>query len=108
MFSKEYNKNFFSRFNGNNIRIQKPEKDTVWLGGGVGYVSKTSVYPLLGYQKGVKTVSHIMKKTVHEGWKKHANDVRNGVSPHMLKCTEYQGNVYEFGRCKIAIHKKAE
>ena len=107
LFSKEYRENFFSRFNVTELRVQKPSTNTVWLGGGVGYVSKTSVYPLLGYQKGLKTVTAIMQARYQAG-DKHKDDILIGVSPRKLKCTQCQGNVYEFGRCKIAIHEKSE
>lgn len=72
-----------------------------YLGGGAGYASKTATYPLLGINDGVATVGRILHK---QQWKhKHDQDVRKGVSPHMLKCARYGGKLYEMGACSIAI-----
>ena len=103
VFAESYFQNSFRFFNKVS-EVQAPKSDTIWIGGGVGYVSKTVMYPLFGYQKGLKVVSEIMKRTApqkRDEPNKHRNDFKNGVSPHMLKCTYSQGKLYEFGRCKI-------
>ena len=106
IFAESYYQNFFRFFN-KATEVQAPKSDTIWIGGGVGYVSKTVMYPLFGYQKGLKVVSEIMKRTApqkRDEPNKHRNDFKIGVSPHMLKCTYSQGKLYEFGRCKIKIY----
>ena len=78
---------------------------TVYLGGGSGYATKTFTYPLLGQKPGVDLTSRIMNKitpTVHG----HRLDKQKGVSPHMLKCTQYRGKIYEMGACSIAIKEE--
>ncbi len=40
-----------------------------------------------------------MKKNDHRHWQYESF----GVSPHTLKCTKIDGNIYEFGKCKISI-----
>ncbi len=78
---------------------------TVYLGGGCGYAAKTLAYPLLG-EDGVETVSQIIDATLPFKTRpqhKHYLDKRKGVSPHMLKCTQYRSQIYEMGVCSIAI-----
>lgn len=78
---------------------------TVYLGGGCGYAAKTLAYPLLG-KNGVETVSRIIDATLPfktRSQHKHYLDKRKGVSPHMLKCTQYRSQIYEMGACSIAI-----
>lgn len=80
---------------------------TVYLGGGCGYATKTFTYPLLG-KNGVETVSRIIDATLRyqaQKQHKHRFDRQKGVSPHMLKCTQYRGKLYEMGTCSIAIEE---
>jgi CRISPR-associated protein Csm5 len=58
----------------------------LYLGGGAGFVSKTVIYPL-GGDVAIKFVGKYMASQfkIH----KHKFDEKNGVSPHMLKCTSY-------------------
>lgn len=78
---------------------------SVYLGGGCGYATKTFAYPLLG-KSGVETVSRIIDSTLPGNVRnqhKHRLDRQKGVSPHMLKCTQYQGQIYEMGACSVEI-----
>lgn len=75
------------------------------MGGGCGYATKTFAYPLLGWG-GVETVSKIIDSTLPfraRDQHKHRLDRQKGVSPHMLKCTQYQKRLYEMGACSVAI-----
>ena len=36
----------------------------------------------------------------------HDRDMKTGVSPHMLKCTEYMGRMYMMGQCYIGVRKE--
>ena len=45
-----------------------------------------------------KTLSSEAKKT-----HKHNKDNHLGVSPHMLKCTEYQGRRVQMGMCRLLL-----
>lgn len=75
------------------------------MGGGCGYAAKTFTYPLLG-RGGVETVSKIIDSTLPfraRDQHKHRLDRQKGVSPHMLKCTQYQKQLYEMGACSVAI-----
>ena len=78
--------------------------ETVFLGGGSGFVSKTVIYSLLGEREGVQAVQDIFDKTYVPKEHKHYKDCRLGVSPHVLKCTKYCGKTYMMGQCKFKIY----
>lgn len=79
----------------------RPKKGQVYLGGGTGFVSKTFIYSLLGKQEGLNTIVDIFKATAVPAEHKHFRDIRYGVSPHILKCTYYQGQSMQMGRCRL-------
>ena len=84
----------------------RPLPGTVYLGGGTGYFTKTVLYPLLGYKEGLRTASRILDQTLPPKIREkhgHNLDARKGVSPHMLKCTEYRGKRYQMGMCTISL-----
>lgn len=99
-FQKSYENIFRSKFN-----CDTPDytgKCTVmYLGGSVGFVSKTVTYPLLGEREALRKVSRFMA----ESFRMHGHhmDEGKGISPHCLKCTEYDGHLYEFGLCEVAM-----
>lgn len=88
----------------------------IYLGGGSGYVSKTISYPLLfdknaegpenEIQKAVFGVSKIIHSTLKAPLQtihRHSNDVNLGTSPHTIKVTQYEDNIYEMGLCSVNI-----
>lgn len=102
IFFQNYYECFITPFK----RGKKYEENSFYLGGGVGFASKTIDYPMFGKKDGVKVVSEIIDKTISRDAvkeHKHYQDVKLGVSPHMLKCTKYRNNIYEMGLCKIDI-----
>ena len=101
IFAQNYNKCFLEKFPLNGIG----GGGNLYLGGGCGYVSKTVSYPLLG-ENGVKRVSEIINATIApkvRAQHKHYKDAGLGVSPHMLKCTQYDGRLYVMGACTLSI-----
>lgn len=92
----------------NKYETVEREKDIIYLGGSVGFASKTILYGLFPEREAVRVISTIFDKTLSKQIKlqhHHERDLRLGVSPHMKKCTEYAGKEYEFGKCKIAIEE---
>lgn len=55
-FTNTYYEYYLAKFKG----MDRPTKHTVWLGGGVGYVSKTITYPLFK-NDGVAIISQIFQ-----------------------------------------------
>lgn len=97
-FNVYYNECFLRAYQG----VKPLQKDNVYIGGGVGFVSKTVVYPLLDREDGIKAVQKIFENTKVPANHKHYKDAEIGVSPHILKCTKYEGQLLQMGLCKIA------
>lgn len=94
------NKYFYSRF-----RRGSSEENIVWLGGGTGFLSKTVLYPMFGI-RAVKVTDDIFKNTLGDKVyqnHKHYKDVSMKLSPHVCKCTRYNGKLYDMGMGKIEI-----
>lgn len=98
-FAESYYRTFASAFPGAAV----PKENNVLLGGGCGFVSKTIIYPMYGKKEGTGTAQQIFKITLGKNFKihKHDQDQRIGVSPHILKCTKYQGRTLQMGLCRI-------
>lgn len=77
----------------------------VWLGGGVGFLSKTILYSL--YEDGaVRITDNVYRTTMSRKIYQehhHENDLRLGIAPHVCKCTRYQGKLYDMGMGKIEV-----
>lgn len=83
--------------------FSKIRSNTVFFGGGSGFVSKTVVYPMFGEREGIEITKDIFDRTGVPQDHKHYKDTRMRVSPHILKCTRYQGKEYMMGQCEIDI-----
>lgn len=76
------------------------DENEIYIGGGSGFFSKTVVYSLFDTENAVEFTKKYLSKTtprVH----KHEKDTL--ISPHMQKCTSYNGKMYEMGKCAIQI-----
>lgn len=100
-FAKAFIDNYYDNFLSSFAGEKRPADNGVFLGGGCGFPSKTVVYPLYGKREGVETVSKIFEKKRVPLEHKHHLDREYGVSPHTLKCTKYQGKIYQMGLCRI-------
>ena len=96
LFSDNYNDVFRMKY----PKITKGAADTVYLGGGVGFVSKTSIYPMFGDKMGVNAVVDIFDNTNVPKNHKHYKDRQMGVAPHILKTVHYEGKMYQMGECR--------
>ncbi|MBR6598849.1 MAG: type III-A CRISPR-associated RAMP protein Csm5 [Oscillospiraceae bacterium] len=101
----EYEETFLDEFDDNNI-VYCDCNAPIVIGGGAGYVSKTSVYSLYKEKAdAVRTVQKIMIDTtprIH----KHYEDLKiHRISPHIRKLTRYDGILYDMGICNIEITK---
>lgn len=99
VFNQAYYDNFLSTFAGTDRIHDK----TVYIGGGVGYVSKTITYPLLGKNQGIDSTVEIFENTKVPRNHKHDKDRVYGVSPHIVKCTNYVGERLQMGQCLMGI-----
>lgn len=86
----------------------RPAEHTVWLGGGTGFLTKTITHLILDEKDRVKNTAGIFQVVLPESIYEehlHNDDISLGISPHMLKCTRYEGKRYQMGQCEF---KKAE
>lgn len=97
IFQKESYRWFYSRF-----RRGSQAKGTVWLGGGVGFLSKTILYPIFG-EEAVGITDSVFRNTLGKNYNehKHSLDRRKRLAPHVCKCTRYRGKLYDMGMGKI-------
>jgi CRISPR-associated protein Csm5 len=99
-FAKSFSDSFSLKFKG----IKALPEDSVILGGGSGFVSKTVIYPLLGYDRGLRTTKNILNTIfTQRGVSHHEKDVELGISPHILKSTHYEGKTVEMGICSLSL-----
>lgn len=99
LFYHRYYNAFQKKFPG----VGRTSDRTVFLGGGSGFVSKTVIYSLFEGKDGIEVTKDIFEKTNVPREHKHYKDLRIGVSPHILKCTRYQGKEYMMGQCELNI-----
>ncbi len=98
-FNGQYYENFSKCF-----RVcDSLHENQVFLGGGCGFVSKTMIYPMFSKKEGIKVTQSIFGKTGVPRNHRHYEDVRLGVSPHILKCTRYKGELFQMGLCSLKI-----
>lgn len=91
---------FISRFaSAPEINGISGNRNILFLGGGTGFVHKTEIYSLMPFDEAVNATKDILSKTT--GKDLHADDDLKGVSPHILKCTYYNGKYYQMGACEI-------
>ena len=99
-FNDVYYDEFLSEFGS-----RKRSPDTVYLGGGVGFVSKTVIYDMFKGDEGVRVTSDILRKKLGRDFIKHKHneDVKLHVSPHILKCTRCNEAYRQMGICRFEI-----
>lgn len=103
---REFNKNYIAQFTNHfqGAPATNGNSTTFYLGGGVGYLSKTVTYGVMHGDEAVKMTAEIIDQTLPEKVRekhKHYLDIRKGVSPHLLKCTLYQGKLCQMGACCV-------
>ena len=127
-FNEISNKYFYSRFGRE--RENKGE-NIVYLGGGTGFLSKTMIYPAFAksqtylkdlykdldigkdeaqakyrdekISKAVEVTHRIFKRTLGKIYEVHNHniDLPKEISPHVCKCTRYNGKLYNMGICRL-------
>ncbi|MGN0241164.1 MAG: type III-A CRISPR-associated RAMP protein Csm5 [Candidatus Weimeria sp.] len=95
-FDNMYMKCFSDKFR----EVDLLDGKSVFLGGGCGFVSKTFIYPLYGEEKGLGMTADILEKQFRG---KHRDDRQKKVSPHVLKCTRYEGKLMQMGLCELSL-----
>lgn len=81
--------------------VEEREGEYIYLGGGAGFVTKTSTYPLLGENVKAKEIVGKILEDKFRKIKHRSLAIRNDVAPQVLKVTKYKNEYYEMGLCKI-------
>lgn len=71
------------------------------MGGGSGFFSKTLAYQYWEWDDAVRNISQNMANVFKKH--KHEKDSEIGISPHMLKYTRYRGNLVPMGICGVEL-----
>lgn len=74
--------------------------NTLLLGGGVGFQSKTVTAPYYG-KDSLDTTSKVLSRAFRNHH--HERDVGTGLSPRALKQTDFQKTAYPYGVCEVTI-----
>ena len=102
-FYKNYKAEFMNRFS--DAPSPGEYKEIFFLGGGSGYVSKTSVYGVMHGEHARSQVGVILNNSLPERVRRshgHLKDAEKGASPHVLKCTRgMDGKLMQMGACRI-------
>lgn len=98
-FGKNYFECFLQKYPG----MDAPSEQSVWLGGGAGFVTKTEVYPLFGTNPGVELTARIFKAVGVPDKHGHGKDKGLGVSPHICKVADYHGTRHPVGQCRLRL-----
>lgn len=96
-----YRDTYLSKFDSGERTLPDNSGCCIVLGGGSGYFSKNIAYKALGREKGLEFVSEYMRSKFKGHY--HGSDADDGISPHMLKCTEYIGKELQFGVCGVEV-----
>lgn len=95
-----YNMLFLDNF----TKEEQYNDNVIYLGGGTGFASKTVLNQILGRtndSERVKLIGMVLDKTI--GKTTHCKDYINGVSPRVVKLTEYDHELIQMGPCEIEI-----
>ena len=112
-FYDRYRNDYLAAFPESAEYSAKKGEHLMYLGGGSGYATKTTVYPMYDdIDRAVETVQKIMVNTTSTkkdgDLHRHRDDLRlHEVSPHTLKIAVIGGKKYEMGLCRIDISEKA-
>lgn len=108
-FGPYYQKMYNERFNYRDA-VWPPIDNCLVIGGGSGYFPKNTVYPSFEYDMALKLVSRYMaeaftaKNKAGSDAHQHSKDIDAfGISPHTMKFTDYAGQKYPIGICRVEI-----
>ena len=74
---------------------------TLFLGGGVGFFSKTLTYPYLGEKDGLQAAINELNRSFRKH--RHEEDRADGISPRTTKYALYEGELYPYGLCEVKL-----
>lgn len=101
-YKKTYEDKFKRPQNANAITAESAPGGMLILGGGAGFFSKSLAYPYLDEEQGLDWVSQRLDKLFGENGN-HGKGKEKEISPHMMKYTSYNGQLYPYGYCEVDL-----
>lgn len=101
-YKETYEDKFKRPQNANAITAESTPGGMLILGGGAGFFSKSLAYPYLGKEQGLDWVSQRLDKLFHNNGN-HGKGKEKEISPHMMKYTSYNGQLYPYGYCEVNL-----
>ncbi|MCD8145798.1 MAG: type III-A CRISPR-associated RAMP protein Csm5 [Clostridiales bacterium] len=102
VFARFYREHYLSHFTLPGDAVDSLNERCLLLGGGPGLFSKSLDYPYWGDDRALEDVSAFLNAFFQRH--RHAEiDPGLGISPRMLKYTEYDDQLYPFGVCQVSL-----
>lgn len=101
-YKKTYEDKFKRPQNANAITAESAPGGMLILGGGAGFFSKSLAYPYLDEKQGLDWVSQRLDKLFPKNGN-HGKSKEKEISPHMMKYTSYNGQLYPYGYCEVDL-----
>lgn len=101
-YKKTYEDKFKRPQSANAITAESAKGGMLILGGGAGFFSKSLAYPYLDEEQGLDWVSQRLDKLFGENGN-HGKGKEKEISPHMMKYTSYNGQLYPYGYCEVDL-----
>ena len=100
-FDSFYSETYLRHFETPRHAIDISYDNTLFLGGGAGFFSKTLTYPYLGESAGLQTVINALSRSFRKH--RHEEDRVDGISPRTIKYALYEGELYPYGLCEVKL-----
>ncbi len=98
-----YRRTFLSSFRNTDFE-PKGNGHFIYIGGGCGFGTKTSIYSLYkSKDSAIKATANILKITANKNHHHERDYPQYHISPRMRKCTKYKNSLYDIGLCSIDI-----
>ena len=101
-YKKTYEDKFKRPQNAYAITAESAKGGILILGGGAGFFSKSLAYPYLDEKQGLDWVSQRLDKLFPKNGN-HGKGKEKEISPHMMKYTSYNGQLYPYGYCEVSL-----
>ena len=100
-FDSFYEKTYLCHFTAPRHAAEVSYDNTLFLGGGVGFFSKTLTYPYLGEKDGLQAAINELNRSFRKH--RHEEDRVDGISPRTIKYALYEGELYPYGLCEVKL-----
>ncbi|MBR5288623.1 MAG: type III-A CRISPR-associated RAMP protein Csm5 [Clostridia bacterium] len=94
-------KTYAPHFNPPLNHVPLGRQNTLYIGGGAGFFTKSMAYPYLGEQRGLAYTSDYLARVFRKHY--HERDRVLGISPRTLKYGKFNRRLYGFGACEVSI-----